>query len=71
MAKQKLTRQQLWQAEQRKLNLCISCGAEPLLTRNHGAKCAKKIREAARKRTGAKNRYRGATSYRRVSKKLV
>jgi hypothetical protein len=61
--KEKLNRQQQWQNTRRAQGLCICCGKEPLLTKNHGKKCAKKIREAARKRTGATTRYRNATSY--------
>lgn len=64
--KKKLSRQQAWQKTRRDAGLCITCGDEPLLTKNHGARCAKKIREAARKRTNAKIRYKAARSYSRV-----
>jgi hypothetical protein len=58
-----LSRQQRWQKERRDKNLCIACGKEPLVTKNHGAKCAKRIREKARKQTHATKRYSNSASY--------
>lgn len=60
----KKSRQRIWQNARRERGLCITCGHEPLLTKNHGRKCAKKIREKARKRNHATKRYKNAQSYR-------
>ena len=47
--------------------LCGRCGQEPLgvpgATKTMGAKCAKKMREKARKKTGSTRRYKNAKSY--------
>jgi hypothetical protein len=59
------SRQRAWQDAHREQGLCIQCGEEPLINKNHGYNCAKKIRERARKRTGATKRYKGAASYQR------
>lgn len=61
-----LSRQKLWQNKRRKAGLCIQCGAEPLLTKNLGKRCAKKQRERMRKKTHAKVRYSNSKSYRGV-----
>lgn len=60
-----ISRQAKWQNTRRKARLCVICGNEPLLTKNHGRKCSKKIRETARLRNGAKTRYKNARSYQR------
>jgi hypothetical protein len=62
MAK-KISRQRAWQLARRKQGLCIGCGAEPLLTKNHGPICAEKQREAMRRATNAKTRYQNSLSY--------
>ena len=59
----KLSRQRQWQEARKAKGLCASCGAEPLLTNNYGAKCAKRIREKARQRTKAVRRYKSCASY--------
>jgi hypothetical protein len=59
----KQSRQQKWQEDRRRQGLCILCGKEPLLTKNHGPKCAKRIREAARKKNHAQARYKNSRSY--------
>ena len=63
MRRQPGSRQARWQQERRHKGLCISCGREPLLTKNHGPKCAKRIREAARKKNHATTRYKNSKSY--------
>lgn len=64
MAKRKtVSRQRAWQLARKAKGLCVSCGQEPLITKNHGANCAEKIRERMRKKTGATRRYRNAQSY--------
>lgn len=67
MAKAKLSRQQKWQAARRAQGLCIRCGAEPLINKNHGKRCAEKQREHMRKVTGAKIRYKSAGSYAKLA----
>jgi len=64
MAKPTLSRQRRWQNARREQGVCIRCGAEPLINKNHGARCAAKQREHMRKVTNAKTRYKAAGSYR-------
>lgn len=59
----KLSRQRQWQEKRKAAGLCACCGKEPLITHNYGEKCAQRIREKARQRTGAKARYLGSSSY--------
>lgn len=69
MAKKKIekkSRQRIWQEARRKLCLCVQCGAEPLLTKNLGARCAKKQRERMRKKTDAQVRYKNSQSYKKT-----
>jgi hypothetical protein len=67
----KFSRQRQWQEKRLAQGLCIQCGAEPLLTKNHGRKCAKRIREAARRRTSATRRYKNSKSYQTVLAKNI
>lgn len=62
-ARKKKSRQQKWQEARRKLGLCVQCGHEPLLTKNLGARCAKRQRERMRKKTDATVRYKNSKSY--------
>ena len=62
---QKISRQRIWQEARRLKHLCVQCGDEPLLTKNLGARCARKQRERMRKKTDAKVRYRNSKSYKK------
>jgi hypothetical protein len=65
----KLSRQRKWQEARKAKGLCACCGVNPLLTNNYCETCAERIRDKARKRTGAKIRYLKCASYNRPAKK--
>lgn len=62
-----MSRQREHQLKLVKQGLCSRCGTEQLTepgaTKTLGPKCAKKMREGARKKTNATTRYRNAQSY--------
>lgn len=62
-----MSRQREYQKKLVKQGLCGRCGSEPLnvpgATKTMGKKCAKKMREKARKVTGSTRRYKNAKSY--------
>jgi hypothetical protein len=66
----KPSRQKLWQDAMRQAGRCIQCGNELLLTKNLGARCAKKQRERMRKNTNAILRYKNSRSYQKGKKLL-
>lgn len=62
-----MTRQQRWQQKQKTLGKCTQCGSPELVNASFCEKCWAKarirIREIARRRTGATKRY-NSVSYR-------